>query len=108
MKKDYFKIDGYEIEIEDLETKLVSDEKEEDIKKELFDDLIPRLNDLHNRLFAESKRGVLIVLQALDAAGKDEIIKYIFSNLLPQGLKNTSFGKPSNEENAHDYLWRMH
>ena len=78
MKKDYFKIDGYEIEIEDLETKLVSEEKEEDIKKELFDDLIPRLNDLHNRLFAESKRGVLIVLQALDAAGKDEIIKYIF------------------------------
>lgn len=62
MKKDYFKIDGYEIEIEELETKLVSDEKEEDIKKELFDDLIPRLNDLHNRLFAESKRGVLIVL----------------------------------------------
>ena len=62
MKKDYFKIDGYEIEIEDLETKLVSEEKEEDIKKELFDDLIPRLNDLHNRLFAESKRGVLIVL----------------------------------------------
>ena len=108
MKKDYFKIDGYEIEIEDLETKLVSEEKEEDIKKELFDDLIPRLNDLHNRLFAESKSGVLIVLQALDAAGKDEIIKYIFSNLLPQGLKNTSFGKPSDEENAHDYLWRMH
>ncbi len=108
MKKDYFKIDGQKIEIEELETHLVSDEKEEDIKKELFDDLIPKLNDLHNRLFAESKHGVLIVLQALDAAGKDEIIKYIFSNLLPQGLKNTSFGKPSDEENAHDYLWRMH
>lgn len=108
MKKDYFKIDGQKIEIEELETHLVSDEKEEDIKKELFDDLVPRLNDLHKRLFAESKHGVLIVLQALDAAGKDEIIKYIFSNLLPQGLKNTSFGKPSDEENAHDYLWRMH
>ena len=75
MKKEYFKIDGQKIEIEELETHLVSDEKEEDIKKELFDDLVPRLNDLHNRLFAESKHGVLIVLQALDAAGKDEIIK---------------------------------
>lgn len=60
------------------------------------------------KLNAEGKYGILVVLQALDAAGKDEIIKYIFSNLMPQGLKNTNYGKPTEEENAHDYLWRMH
>lgn len=107
MRKDYFKIDGQSISIQELDSKLVSEEKEEDIKRELFEELIPRLNDLHKKLFAESKYGIIVVLQALDAAGKDEIIKYIFSNLLPQGLKNTSFGKPTDNEKAHDYLWRM-
>lgn len=102
-----YKISGEKIKIEDLEEKIVSKEKDDEIKRELYEDLVPRLRGLHEKLFAESKQGILVVLQAIDAAGKDEIIKYIFSNLQPQGLKNTSFGKPTDEENAHDYLWRM-
>lgn len=102
-----YKISGEKIKIEDLEEKIVSKEKDDEIKRELYEDLVPRLRGLHEKLFAESKQGILVVLQAIDAAGKDEIIKYIFSNLEPQGLKNTSYGKPTDEENAHDYLWRM-
>ena len=107
MDKNYFKLEGQDIKIADLDTELISNQKEDEIEKELYDELVPKLRDLHERLNSESKYGVLVVLQALDAAGKDEIIKYIFSNLLPQGLKDTSFGKPSDEENLHDYLWRM-
>lgn len=102
-----YKISGEKIKIENLEEKIVSKEKDDEIKRELYEDLVPRLRGLHEKLFAESKHGILVVLQAIDAAGKDEIIKYIFSNLEPQGLKNTSYGKPTDEENAHDYLWRM-
>lgn len=102
-----YKIAGEKIKIEDLEEKIVSKEKDDEIKRELYEELVPRLRGLHEKLFAESKQGILVVLQAIDAAGKDEIIKYIFSNLEPQGLKNTSYGKPTDEENAHDYLWRM-
>lgn len=103
-----YKITGEKIKIEYLEEKIVSEEKDVDIKKEVYQELVPKLRELHEKLFAESKQGILVVLQAIDAAGKDEIIKYIFSNLTPQGLKNTSYGKPTDEENAHDYLWRMH
>lgn len=102
-----YKISGEKIKIEDLEEKIVSEEKDDEIKRELYEEFVPRLRGLHEKLFAESKQGILVVLQAIDAAGKDEIIKYIFSNLEPQGLKNTSYGKPTDEENAHDYLWRM-
>ena len=108
MDKNKFKLTGQQIKIADLDSYLVSDEKDEDIEKELYEKLVPKLRKLHEKLNAEGKYGILVVLQALDAAGKDEIIKYIFSNLMPQGLKETSFGKPSEEENAHDYLWRMH
>lgn len=108
MDKNKFKLTGQQIKIADLDSYLVRDEKDEDIEKELYDKLVPKLRKLHEKLNAESKYGILVVLQALDAAGKDEIIKYIFSNLMPQGLRETSFGKPSEEENAHDYLWRMH
>lgn len=107
MLKDKYKLTGEKIKIEELAEKIVSEERDEDIKKEVYEELVPSLRELHEKLFAESKQGILVVLQAIDAAGKDEIIKYIFSNLEPQGLKNTSYGKPTDEENAHDYLWRM-
>lgn len=108
MDKNKFKLTGQKIDIESLDSDLISEQKDEDIERELYEELVPKLRDLHEKLNAEGKYGILVVLQALDAAGKDEIIKYIFSNLMPQGLKNTNYGKPTEEENAHDYLWRMH
>lgn len=87
-------------------------EKHDYSEKELLEKLIPesidRLKELHWRLHAEEKKGIVVVLQAMDAAGKDEAISYIFSNLTAQGLKTTSFQKPSDSEQKHDYLWRIH
>ena len=108
MDKNKFKLTGQKIDIASIDSDLISDQKDEDIERELYEELVPKLRNLHEKLNAEGKYGILVVLQALDAAGKDEIIKYIFSNLMPQGLKNTNYGKPTKEENAHDYLWRMH
>ena len=67
-----------------------------------------RLEDLQELLYAEGKHKVLIVLQAMDAAGKDGTIRHVFDRLNPQGVKVASFKKPTSKELAHDYLWRIH
>jgi PPK2 family polyphosphate:nucleotide phosphotransferase len=59
-------------------------------------------------LYAEHKRALLIVLQALDAGGKDGTIQHVMSGVNPQGCQVTSFKVPSPEEAAHDFLWRVH
>ena len=65
-----------------------------------------RIAELQDRLFAEGKEGLLIVFQALDAAGKDGTIKHVFSGVNPMGVKVTGFKTPSKTEAAHDFLWR--
>lgn len=59
-----------------------------------------------DKLYAESKRGLLVILQAMDAAGKDGVIKHVMSGINPQGVEVYSFKAPSPEELDHDYLWR--
>jgi PPK2 family polyphosphate:nucleotide phosphotransferase len=67
-----------------------------------------RLSELQERLYAEASRSVLLVLQGLDASGKDGVIRSVFSGLNPQGCKVTSFKVPTQTELAHDPLWRVH
>jgi PPK2 family polyphosphate:nucleotide phosphotransferase len=67
-----------------------------------------RLDVLQQRLYAEERRSVLLVLQAMDAAGKDGTIRSILSGLNPAGVTVTSFKVPGGPEVAHDYLWRVH
>jgi len=67
-----------------------------------------RLDVLQQRLFAEERRSVLLVLQAMDAAGKDGTIRSILSGLNPAGVSVSSFGVPGGPEVEHDYLWRVH
>jgi PPK2 family polyphosphate:nucleotide phosphotransferase len=69
---------------------------------------IERMDELQYRLSAERKRALLIVLQGLDAAGKDGTIRHVMSGMNPQGCKVTSFKVPSAVEAAHDFLWRIH
>ncbi|WP_414047471.1 PPK2 family polyphosphate kinase [Macrococcus equi] len=78
------------------------------IKENIVPELTKHLENLHLKLHAAEQNGIIVVLQALDAAGKDEVISYIFSNLSAQGLKTTSFGKPNETDLKHDYLWRYH
>lgn len=69
---------------------------------------IEKLDKLQYLLYAEHKRALLIVLQGLDAAGKDGTIRHVMSGVNPQGCRVTSFKKPTPEELAHDFLWRVH
>lgn len=74
--------------------------------------VLPKLNAqleaLQELLYAEGKHKVLIVLQAMDSGGKDGTIRHVFDGVNPQGVKVASFKKPTPEELAHDYLWRIH
>jgi PPK2 family polyphosphate:nucleotide phosphotransferase len=71
-------------------------------------ELTRELDTLHNRLWAESKRSVLLVLQGMDASGKDGAIRNVLSGLNPQGCTVAGFKAPTETEKAHDYLWRVH
>jgi PPK2 family polyphosphate:nucleotide phosphotransferase len=73
-----------------------------------FPEMWARLHDLQERLFAESDRSVLVVLQAMDAGGKDGTIEHVFRGMNPQGVRVASFRVPTEEELAHDFLWRVH
>jgi PPK2 family polyphosphate:nucleotide phosphotransferase len=66
------------------------------------------LAELQNRLWAESRQKLLVVLQAMDTGGKDGTIRSVFKGVNPQGVRVWSFGAPSEWELAHDYLWRVH
>jgi len=72
--------------------------------KQLRDEFI----EWQPRLFAEQKQKLLIVLQAMDAGGKDGVIRAVFQGVNPQGVNVSSFKVPSAEERAHDFLWRIH
>ena len=63
---------------------------------------------LQYRLYAEGKQSLLIVLQGLDAAGKDGVIRHVISGTNPQGVNVTCFKQPTHEDLAHDFLWRAH
>jgi PPK2 family polyphosphate:nucleotide phosphotransferase len=69
---------------------------------------VERMERLQYLLYADSDRSLLVVLQALDAAGKDGVVRHVFSGMNPQGTSVFGFKQPSKEEAAHDFLWRAH
>jgi len=66
------------------------------------------LSHMQEKLYAQDRWALLVILQALDAAGKDGVIKHVMSGVNPQGCSVSAFKAPSNEELSHDYLWRSH
>jgi PPK2 family polyphosphate:nucleotide phosphotransferase len=74
--------------------------------KEILEDGVELLAEYQERLYAENSRALLVVLQAMDAAGKDSTIEHVMSGVNPTGVQVTSFKAPSAEELEHDYLWR--
>src|SRR5450631_3043983 len=82
---------------------LTADKKE---AKAMLAEGIERLAELQERLYANDRWSVLIVLQAMDAAGKDGIIKHVMTGINPQGCQVFSFKAPSERELQHDFLWR--
>ena len=76
--------------------------------KEILKENVKKMFSLQNMLYAYDKYSLLIIFQAMDAAGKDGTIKHVMSGLNPQGTQVFSFKQPSQEELDHDYLWRIH
>ncbi len=70
--------------------------------------IVQELDDYQNLLYAENKHSVLVILQGMDASGKDGLIRKVFGNLNPQGVNVSSFKVPTEVELAHDFLWRIH
>jgi PPK2 family polyphosphate:nucleotide phosphotransferase len=75
---------------------------------EALAELIPRLQRLQALLYADGSKSLLVVLQAMDAAGKDSTIRNVFGPINPQGCKVVSFKSPNTTELCHDFLWRVH
>ena len=77
------------------------------VKSLYFPETIEKMKDLQEKLYAQNTYGLIIVLQAMDAAGKDGTVNHVFSNLDPGGVKVVSFKQPTTEEKDHDYMWRI-
>ena len=75
---------------------------------ELLPKNLDRMSVLQYLLYAEDKRSVLVVLQGIDAGGKDGVIRHVMTGLNPQGVSVTPFKVPEGKEKKHDYLWRVH
>ena len=95
------------ISLEDISTRAPKDFEKDSTKKKASD-ILNKLDDLQNLLFAEGKHAVLVVLQGMDASGKDGVIRNVFGELNPQGVTVKSFKAPTTEELSHDFLWRVH
>lgn len=93
--------------LNDLSTK-APDELEKGVIKEETQRLKETLYDLQNLLYAESKHAVLLIIQGMDASGKDGAIRKVLSGINPQGVVVTSFKAPTDKELSHDFLWRIH
>ena len=77
-----------------------------DTAPEMMSDSVKRLSDLQERLYAQDRWSILLIFQAMDAAGKDGTIKHVMSGVNPQGCEVHAFKGPSSEELDHDFLWR--
>lgn len=90
--------------------KMPTNSKKDDVKKKEIiaktQENQKRIFELQDKLYAEGKEGLLIILQARDAAGKDSTIRHVMAGVNPQGVQVYSYKQPSKEELAHDYLWR--
>lgn len=106
--KPYCITDGKNFKLKDIDPDDSGEfsKNDKDRLKESLEEGITQLRELQEKLYADDKWGVLLIFQAMDAAGKDGAIKHVFSGINPQGCQVTSFKSPSTEELDHDFLWR--
>jgi PPK2 family polyphosphate:nucleotide phosphotransferase len=97
---------GKEVNLKKYKTDFEHDELSKEEGAELLQFGIQKLAEMQDKLYADNKYSVLIIFQAMDAAGKDGAIKHVMSGLNPQGVQVTSFKAPTTHELDHDYLWR--
>ncbi len=104
---DAFRVSGRRFKLADVAT-CADGGLDKGEAQQLHDRNVGRLQQLQERLYAENRRSLLVVLQAMDTAGKDSTIRKVVGAINPQGCLVTSFKKPTDTELAHDFLWRVH
>lgn len=104
----YLVAPGKKFRLKDRKTDDTGDFKSKDDAADPTAKNLKKLDELQEVLYAQAKYSVLIVLQAMDAGGKDGAIEHVFSGVNPQGCSVTSFKAPSTLERSHDFLWRHH
>ncbi len=98
---------GSKVDLKDFDPSYTAGMDKDDARGET-QRLEERLADLQEKLYAQSSQSLLVVLQAMDAGGKDGTIKKVFNSVNPQGVNVSSFKAPTKDELAHDFLWRIH
>ena len=104
--KDFQVVEGQKVDLKKRPTIIKPFYKSQDQYKEILEQHIEELSDLQNVLYADNRYALLLIFQAMDAAGKDGAIKHVMSGINPQGCQVFSFKHPSPEELDHDFLWR--
>jgi PPK2 family polyphosphate:nucleotide phosphotransferase len=99
-------VDGTHFRLKDFDPEETLGLKSKEHAREVLERGIARLSELQERLYAQDRWAILIILQAMDAAGKDSTIKHVMSGVNPQGCQVISFKTPSAEDLQHDFLWR--
>ena len=99
---------GEKLRLGKIDPSFTGEHQSDAMAKEATEHSRAKLAHMQNLLYAEHRHSILIVLQALDAGGKDGTIKHVFSGVNPQGVRVASFKQPTPPELAHDFLWRVH
>ena len=113
IKKGKIDIDQYRVKenekvnLKKFPTKRDVDIDKGEVKSAFFPEVIEQLKLYQEKLYAQNTYGLIIVLQAMDAAGKDGTVNHVFANLDPGGVSVASFKQPTTEEKDHDYMWRI-
>lgn len=105
--KQYRVVGKQAVDLSKFSTKKDKDYDKTETQNTLMPENIRQMADFQEKLYAENQHAVLIVLQAMDAAGKDGIIRHVMTGLNPQGTTVTAFKVPTSEENDHGFLWRI-
>lgn len=95
------------ISLHKIDTKAPADLNKDETKQQTKE-VVEKLDELQNLLYAENKHSLLIILQGMDASGKDSTIRKVFKMINPMGISVHSFKKPTEEDLSYDFLWRVH
>ena len=95
------------IKLKEISTRAPKEFDKEETKEKTAG-ILAKLDELQNLLYAESQHSILVILQGMDASGKDGLVKKVFTSMNPQGVNVHSFKVPTTEELSHDFLWRIH
>ena len=95
------------IELSKLDTRAPDNVNREEIEAE-FEQIREEIVELQQKFYADGRHSLLIVLQGMDASGKDGTVRHVFYGVNPLGIRVYPYGKPTDEEAKHDFLWRLH